>query len=795
MSSDDDTQVTDLDAPEAPAERAPVRQLQRWNAHPRWALAARLGLGAFPALVGFGVMRLALVVSHPKGAPIPAWVWFGCVAVVGVLAALAAERAARRFLPLVAFLRLSMAFPDQAPSRFAVAMRTGTTRQLERRIEEIRSVGLDGIPEEQFGSIVLELAAALSVHDRLTRGHSERVRAYTDLIAAEMDLPEIDVEKLRWASLLHDVGKLFVPSEVLNKPGRLTSDEFDIIKQHPLHGLRLVMPLRDWLGPWALVVGQHHERWDGAGYPFGLAGTDIHLGARIVSVADAFDVMTSARSYKAPMKVSDARAELTRCSGRQFDPAVVRAFLSVGLPRTSQLSGPFGLLMNVGSIGGGQILPQAAPALAGLVVASALTAVGLAPVLEARSTTDRPAAIAFTDDDGSATTITTATDPEVPVESNSSSSVGGRDTSEAPDTGVDRLGPGSNAGDPQVDSPTTGTAPGTSADPSPASATSSTIPRSGTGPSTSTPPDGDPDDPPTTSAPGPPSNPSSPSLPSVPIVPATNLPMTGSLVLGEDSNGVWTVTGTGSVPVLSLLGVGAHGQVSLSAGALQEAYGSSPARWVIALNYAPEPEYSGSDQVVVRSCRGSACVDTAVTVSVTPVNDAPGVDLTNLERSICGQVAAGELLAGAWDIEGDAVTLVSATRADGQAVDLSNLGLLGVGPETLTVTVEDVHGARTSGPLTVTVTATDVSWDGLTWAGSGPSIPGCEAAIDRVTWRLDGASVGTATEGDFDIRSAITNWLGLLVTMLSPGTHTLTAEVVFADGSTMPLDHTYTIGV
>ncbi len=781
--------MTELVAHEPPQERAPVRQLQRWNAHPKWALAARIGLGAFPAVVAFGVMRLALEISRPEDAPIGPWIWFVVVTAAGVAAALAAERLGRRFLPLVAFLRLSMVFPDQAPSRFAVAMRTGTTRQLERRIEEIRAVGLEGIPEEQFGSMVLELAATLSVHDRLTRGHSERVRAYTDLIAAEMGLPDDDVEKLRWASLLHDVGKLFVPSEVLNKPGRLTPEEFDIIKQHPLDGLRLVAPLRDWLGPWALAVGQHHERWDGGGYPFGLAGTDIHLGARIVSVADAFDVMTSARSYKAPMKVAAARAELARCASLQFDPTVVRAFLSVGLPRTSQLSGPLGILMNLGSIGGAQILPQAAPALAGLVAASALTAVGLQPVLDARSAgADVPAAIAFTDDEGlvAATSIVGSVG-EPGVASSAGPIEAGADQST--EVGVDRSGPtvtGDSGPPSSTGSLTPGTVPAPTIPRAGGTATTPTVPAGGNGDGSS----GGEGTTSTTTIP----EATSPSLPSVPNLPSTNLPVTGSLVLAEDSSGAWTVTGTGSVPVLTLVGGAVHGDVSLSADLLQAGVGATPGQWVVAVSYTPDSQFNGSDQVVVRSCRWSACVDATVSVSVSPVNDPPFVNLAAVERSICGQMVPDELLSGAWDIEGDAVTLMTVTRSDGSPVDLSNLGLLGVGPETLIVTVEDAHGARTSGPLTVTVTANEVSWDGLTWSGSGPAIPGCEAAIDTVTWQLDGVTVGTATEGDFDVRSAITNWLALLFDLLAPGSHTISAQVQFADGSTMVLDHTYFIG-
>ena len=120
------------------------------------------------------------------------------------------------------------------------------------------------------------------------------------MIGEELRLGEADLERLHWAGLLHDVGKLFVPSEILNKPGQLTKDEFDVVKQHPGRGAELCEPIRPWLGEWVDAVGQHHERWDGMGYPSGLAAHEISQAGRIVAVADAFDVMTSARSYKAP---------------------------------------------------------------------------------------------------------------------------------------------------------------------------------------------------------------------------------------------------------------------------------------------------------------------------------------------------------------------------------------------------------------------------------------------------------------------------------------------------------------
>ena len=172
----------------------------------------------------------------------PKWLWYLAIFVVGTIVLVSVDRLSRRLLPLAALFKLSLVFPDQAPSRFNMAMRTGTTKQLERRIRYITEHGLSD--EETLNSqTMLEMVAALSTHDRLTRGHCERVRAYTDLIANEMGISEERQQKLRWAALLHDVGKLFVPSEILNKPGKPTEEEWEILKSHTWKGDELAAPL------------------------------------------------------------------------------------------------------------------------------------------------------------------------------------------------------------------------------------------------------------------------------------------------------------------------------------------------------------------------------------------------------------------------------------------------------------------------------------------------------------------------------------------------------------------------
>ena len=265
--------------------------------------------------------------------------WLLALVLVSMLAAAAIERLARRTLPLAVLLQLSLVFPDHAPSRFALARGAGSPRVLKDRLQVARESGIDDDPSRAAEEII-SLVGALSAHDRKTRGHSERVRAFTDLIAEELSLPEEDRDRLRWAALLHDIGKLRVPARILNKAGKPDPHEWAVLEGHPEAGATLAAPLMPWLGEWGATIAQHHERFDGKGYPNQLAGDSISLGARIVSVADSFEVMTAARSYKKPMSVPAARAELARCVDAQFDATIVRAFFSISLGRLWWKVGP-----------------------------------------------------------------------------------------------------------------------------------------------------------------------------------------------------------------------------------------------------------------------------------------------------------------------------------------------------------------------------------------------------------------------------------------------------------------------
>ncbi len=181
-----------------------------------------------------------------------------------------------------------------------------------------------------YDGTLRSLSAALDARDSETGGHSERVADLTMAIAAEMGL-EKDTDEWRnisWGALLHDVGKIAVPDSILRKPGALTDDEWFTMRSHAAAGYEILLKI-DFLKTAAEIVLSHHERYDGGGYPRGLSGDEIPLGARIFSIADAFDAMTSDRTYRNALPAEQALAEVLRNSGSQFDPTAVRAFLSV----------------------------------------------------------------------------------------------------------------------------------------------------------------------------------------------------------------------------------------------------------------------------------------------------------------------------------------------------------------------------------------------------------------------------------------------------------------------------------
>lgn len=337
------------------------------------ALKLLVLLGPILASVGFVVVASRIVPRPQQWYGVAGW-WIG-LTVLSTVVLRSVERVMRRVLPLAALFRLSLVFPDRAPSRFKVAMRTNTLRQLQRSLEA------DELEQEDFQEAaerLVALAGALNAHDRATRGHTERVRAYTLMIGEELRLPKADLNRLHWAGLVHDIGKLEVPPSILNKPGRPDPDEWAILSNHPAAAVRLIEPLRPWLGEWADAASQHHERWDGKGYPFGLAGEEISLSGRIVAVADAFDVMTSVRSYKKAMTPEAARAELLRNAGTQFDANVVRAFLNISVGKLRLVMGPLSWLAQAPVLGNVPLGASAVSATSSLVSVGIAMAAGLA---------------------------------------------------------------------------------------------------------------------------------------------------------------------------------------------------------------------------------------------------------------------------------------------------------------------------------------------------------------------------------------------------------------------------------
>ncbi len=364
---------------------------REWRRRPVLSAALRSAVVALPAVAALAVAYvLSRALPHPTTVQ-GILLWYAVMSAAMLGSIIVVERGARRLLPLAALLNVSLLFPDQAPKRFAVARQVARPRDIKLRLEELRERA-PGSSEVARMQRILELAAALSVHDRGTRGHSERVRVFTDMIAEEMDLPDHDRSRLRWASLLHDIGKLLVPAAILRKPTTLTEDEWEAIREHPDEGARIIAPLRDWLGPWALAVEQHHERWDGKGYPRGLAGKDISLGGRIVAVADSYEVMTAPRPYRRALGVVAARKELVRCSGAQFDPAVVRAFLNISVGRLWRVVGLGAWVVQVPFLSwfGGLGLPWGAAAASG----AAAVALGVLPAIPVPPSTPNPSPLA-----------------------------------------------------------------------------------------------------------------------------------------------------------------------------------------------------------------------------------------------------------------------------------------------------------------------------------------------------------------------------------------------------------------
>lgn len=220
---------------------------------------------------------------------------------------------------------------DQALQQRARGMERRAVDRLIREEVALRTVELEkekGALREMTVSIAETLINAMEAKDLYLRGHSQRVAELAAAIAAELDLGADMVEQILIAGRLHDVGKIGIREEVLNKPGPLTADEFEHVKNHVRIGMDILAPLQH-LGVSLRFIGDHHEHWNGQGYPRGIAGEDISIGGRVLTAADAFDALTSKRAYREPMSSSETLHYLRTQVGRLLQPAVYAALVAV----------------------------------------------------------------------------------------------------------------------------------------------------------------------------------------------------------------------------------------------------------------------------------------------------------------------------------------------------------------------------------------------------------------------------------------------------------------------------------
>jgi diguanylate cyclase (GGDEF)-like protein/putative nucleotidyltransferase with HDIG domain len=236
----------------------------------------------------------------------------------------------------VASMPESASTPEELVYRADMAMYLAKSSGKDRVADwgDLISASANTSPVDSPGSrlrqpgIITSLCVALEAKDPSTRAHAERCARYSTELGAELGLVQQEIADLKLAALLHDIGKMVLPDHILQKPGPLSQEEMDLIRHHPLHGASMLSQVSVASGA-VPSIHHHHEHFDGSGYPDGLAGDAIPIGARVLAVTDAFDAMTSDRPYGAAVSVEDAVAELIRCGGSQFDEVVVEAFVRV----------------------------------------------------------------------------------------------------------------------------------------------------------------------------------------------------------------------------------------------------------------------------------------------------------------------------------------------------------------------------------------------------------------------------------------------------------------------------------
>jgi diguanylate cyclase (GGDEF)-like protein len=218
---------------------------------------------------------------------------------------------------------------QQAISAMSRARKDGRNRVRVADIEEIETVPIMEEAYEDEQAMINALTAAASAHHEDVAKHASRITIMAEATAREIGCSEQEIHIVRLSALLHDIGKIGIPDAILDKPGPLTKEEWEIMHLHPQIGQRIMHQAGGIFAALAHVIVAHHERWDGKGYPMGLSQHDIPIEARILAVVDSFDAMTSQRVYRKSAPIEEARIELLRCAGSQFDPEVVIAFMSV----------------------------------------------------------------------------------------------------------------------------------------------------------------------------------------------------------------------------------------------------------------------------------------------------------------------------------------------------------------------------------------------------------------------------------------------------------------------------------
>ncbi len=296
-----------------------------------WAVR-RVG-GAGPAVF----LALMSIDEEASGVTRAALVGLASIGLVALaLAGLGSLWLARAMTRPIDTLSASLAQMTVARKFDVPVMAPGTSRELDALAGTFNAlmqslVAAEADTQAAYLGAIRALAAALDARDPYTAGHSERVSALSVEIGKMLGLDDADVAILRLGALLHDIGKIGVPDEILRKPAALTAAEYEMIRAHPVVGARILRSI-PFLNAHLPIVELHHERQDGHGYPYGLIGDAIPIAARIVHVADAFDAMTSPRAYRPGRLPHEAIAELQRCAGTDFDPSAVDALVAA-LPR------------------------------------------------------------------------------------------------------------------------------------------------------------------------------------------------------------------------------------------------------------------------------------------------------------------------------------------------------------------------------------------------------------------------------------------------------------------------------